>query len=169
MAKPTIVVLMGTMSSGKTFFGERLAKVLGWPFFEADHFHPAANKEKMRAGLPLTDTDRGPWLAAIAAAIKKQSTAEISSLFTCSALKRTYRDVLRVAPLRFIHLYAPPAVLRLRALSREHEYMNPNLVKSQVNILEDPAHEPDVISINTNAPADEVEQKILAALQHPED
>lgn len=156
---------MGTMSSGKTFFGEKVASTLGWEFVEADQFHPAANKEKMRAGIPLTDNDRWPWLDAMAAHIKNLSEQGKSAIVTCSALKKIYREKLRVAPIRFIHLYAPKHVLEKRARDRQHEFMNPNLIQSQLNTLEAPTAEADVISINTDGEASEVEQKIRSALQ----
>lgn len=160
-----IVILMGTMSTGKTFFGEQLAEKLNWPFYEADRFHPASNKEKMRAGIPLTDEDRQPWLEAIAAEIKKVHAENTSAIFTCSALKKKYRDTLRVAPILFIHLYAPKNTLEQRARTRQHEFMNPNLVQAQLTTLEFPGpDETDVTSINTDAPAEQVLEKILAAI-----
>lgn len=172
-----IVILIGTMSSGKTMFGQKLARELRWPFFEADTFHSAANKEKMRAGTPLTDEDRQPWLEAIATEIKKIHAEEKSAIFTCSALKKKYRDTLRGAwstvktpdkgrPLLFIHLYAPKEILHHRAATRQHEYMNPNLIQSQLDTLEFPGpDETDVISINTDASAKEVLQKIISAIR----
>lgn len=172
-----IVILIGTMSTGKTFFGEQLSAKLGWPFFEADRFHPPANKEKMRAGIPLTDEDRQPWLEAIAAEIKKLHAENKSAIFTCSALKKKYRDILRGAfnlaeasgeggPLLFLHLYAPKTTLEHRAATRQHEYMHPNLIQSQLDTLEFPGpDEPDVISINTNNPAEQVLEKIVAVIK----
>lgn len=164
-----IVILMGTMSSGKTFFGQQLTAKLNWPFFEADRFHSIANQEKMRAGTPLIDTDRQPWLAAIAAEIKKLHSENKSAIFTCSALKKKYRDTLRPAGRRgtvlFIHLYAPKNTLEQRAHARQHEYMNPNLIQSQLDTLEFPgSDETDVVSINTDGPAEEVLEKILAVI-----
>lgn len=161
-----IVILIGTMSTGKTFFGEQLAQKLGWPFYEADHFHSIRNKEKMRSGIPLTDEDRQPWLEAIAAEIKKLRAESKSAIFMCSALKKKYRDTLREGgPLLFIHLYAPKNTLEQRAKTRQHEYMNPNLIQSQLTTLEFPGpDEPDVVSINTDAPAEEVLEKILAVI-----
>lgn len=163
-----IVILMGTMSTGKTFFGEQLAQKLNWPFYEADRFHPASNKEKMRAGIPLTDADRQPWLAAIAAEIKKLHTKNKPAIFTCSALKKKYRDTLRVAPVLFIHLHAPKETLEHRARTRQHEYMHPNLIQSQLDTLEFPGpDETDVISINTDDPAEQVLEKILQIIPSP--
>lgn len=164
MKKPTIVVLMGTMSVGKTFFGQQLAEKLGWTFFEADRFHQSAMKEKMRAGVPLTDEDRKPWLADIAQAIKTQFEHGESSIFICSALKKKYRDMLRVAPVRFIHLFAPASVLEHRAKARVHEFMPASLLQSQLTTLEPTDQEPDVVSINTDGPADKVLAEILQAV-----
>lgn len=164
MQKPTIIVLMGTMSSGKTLFGKLLAESLGWEFFEADRFHKSAMKEKMHAGIPLTDADREPWLQDIAAAIKEQSTAGKPSIFICSALKKKYRNLLRVAPLQFIHLYAPKPVLEHRAQTRTHEFMPPSLLQSQLETLEPPDGESDVISVNTDGPAHDILEQLLTII-----
>ena len=90
----TILIVAGVSGSGKTTMGAMLADRLGWPFADADDFHPAANVEKMRAGIPLTDEDRWPWLRAIAAWMDERIALGESAVMTCSALKRSYRDVL---------------------------------------------------------------------------
>ena len=90
----TILIVAGVSGSGKTTMGAMLAGRLGWPFADADDFHPAANVEKMRAGIPLTDEDRWPWLRAIAAWMDERIAAGESAVLGCSALKRSYRDML---------------------------------------------------------------------------
>src|SRR5690348_13138481 len=91
-ATPLVIVLMGVAGSGKSTTGEALSRALGWPFRDADSFHPAANIEKMRRGLPLDDEDRAPWLAAIAAWIDERRARGEPGIVSCSALKRAYRQ-----------------------------------------------------------------------------
>ena len=104
-----IVLLMGVSGAGKTTIGERLAAALHARFQEGDAFHPPANVEKMRRGEPLTDQDRLPWLAAIAAAIGAADQAGENAVFACSALRRSYRDILRAAAARPFHAPDPAA------------------------------------------------------------
>ena len=94
MAHPN-VVFMGVAGSGKSTVGEALAQRLGWGYEDADRFHPESNVAKMSAGQPLTDADRWPWLQSIRAAIEEKQRAGETAVFTCSSLKRSYRDVLR--------------------------------------------------------------------------
>jgi gluconokinase len=136
---PVGVVVMGVSGCGKSSLGAALAAAGGWPFLEGDDFHPAANIARMRAGLPLDDADRAPWLAALAAAIAGHLHAGRSVVASCSALKRAYRDTLRQAgPLRFIYLPVPPDELRRRMRERSH-FMPPALLDSQLATLEEPA------------------------------
>ena len=108
------VVVMGVSATGKTMVGEELAEELGCEFVEGDSLHPQRNIDKMSAGVPLTDEDRWPWLEAIAELVARKHRAGISTVVTCSALKRRYRDVLRdAAPMYFLHLER--AVRRARA------------------------------------------------------
>src|SRR5262249_1867143 len=111
-----IVVLIGVTGSGKTTLGQLLACQLGWPFVEGDDFHPRANVEKMHRGEPLTDADRAPWLRALRARIDELAAAGGSAVVACSALKQAYRDVLADGrpEVVFVHLTAPPAVIRDR-------------------------------------------------------
>src|SRR5262245_52895169 len=93
-AKPLVLVLMGVSGSGKSTTGTRLSKVLGWPFRDADSFHPPANIDKMSRGLPLTDEDRQPWLRAIALWIDERLVSNERGIVSCSALKRAYRRII---------------------------------------------------------------------------
>lgn len=131
------VVVMGVSGTGKTTVATVLAQELDATFAEGDDFHPRANVEKMSAGIPLTDEDRWPWLRDIAAWTQQQAGAGRSTVVTCSALRRAYRDLLRepVPSTFFVHLDAPEDVLLERMLHRQH-YMPPSLLRSQLDTLE---------------------------------
>ena len=157
--------MMGVMSVGKTYLGEQLAQRLGWDYFEGDSAHPDANKEKMRRGEPLNDEDRFGWLNVLATNISAWNTTNHKVVMTCSALKKKYRDQLRVAPVQFIYLHAPKKTLEDRAKNRAHEYMNPKLIVSQLETLEPPKEdEPDVISISSDQLSDKILNKLIRQL-----
>jgi gluconokinase len=128
------IVLMGVSGAGKTVVGTELSLQTGRPFVDGDDLHPAANKEKMRAGVPLTDTDREPWLRTIGARLAEGDGVIVA----CSALKRRYRDLLReCAPdVYFAHLDPGADALRERLAVRHHEYMPAGLLDSQLATLE---------------------------------
>lgn len=132
------LVVMGVSGSGKTTVAQLLAARLGRSFLEADELHPPANVAKMSAGIPLTDADRGPWLRTIRDWMTTQTQAGRSSVLTCSALRVTYRDVLREAQgdVRFIHLTLPPDALAARLASRRGHFMPTSLLTSQLATLE---------------------------------
>lgn len=132
------LVVMGVSGCGKSTIGALLGERLGVPFFDGDDFHPPANKAKMAAGIPLDDDDRAPWLAEIGAALATPSGGAGSGIIACSALKRSYRDLLRsFAPdLVFIHLSGEAATISARLSSRAHEYMPSSLLASQLATLE---------------------------------
>ena len=123
---------MGVAGSGKTTVGRLLAQELGWPFFDADDFHSAANVEKMRRGEPLTDDDRMSWLAALRALVEQQA----SGVLACSALKKAYREQLAGA--RFVYLKANRLLLERRLDERRGHFFNPELLDSQLATLEEP-------------------------------
>jgi gluconokinase len=158
-----VVLLMGVTGSGKTTVGKRLAAELGWTYADADDFHPAANKVKMRAGIPLTDDDRWPWLLALRKVIEQALRDSRGAIVACSALKATYRDVLAggLQPVRFVLLDGDPEVLKARLAQRLHEFMNPALLESQIDTLERP---PDAIVIDIELPVDEQVRRIRRAL-----
>ena len=132
---------MGVAGSGKTTVGRQLAAELGWPYHEADDFHSPANKEKMGRGLPLDDADRAPWLVTIRAAMDECRTAGRSAVFSCSALKESYRRVLLdgAAGVSLVCLSGDREVLLARLQQRPGHYMKPAMLESQLAILEPPA------------------------------
>jgi gluconokinase len=150
---------MGVSGTGKTTVAARLADRFGWTFIEGDSLHPPANIEKMSAGIPLDDDDRRPWLEALASIQAFHHGDGVSTVLTCSALKRGYRDVLRGGvpdgTVFFVHLAAPFEVLRTRMESREH-FMPPSLLQSQFDTLEPlGADEPGTV-LDVSQPLDAV-------------
>jgi gluconokinase len=132
------VVVMGVSGCGKTTVAQGIAEATGMVFAEADQFHSEANVAKMRAGQPLDDLDRWPWLESLAAWMSEQDEQGHSTVIACSALRRAYRDVLRTAPpsVQFVHLAGPPEVVRARLAVREGHYMPASLLDSQLGTLE---------------------------------
>ena len=141
-----LYVMMGVTGSGKSTVGAGLARALEVPFIDGDDLHPRQNVERMAAGIPLTDEDRRPWLLAIAARLREAQGAGRGLVVACSALKRSYRDLLRSgAPdLRFVHLVGSRALLAERMTQRRGHYMPPSLLDSQLNTLEEPSPDEDV-------------------------
>lgn len=139
-----IILLMGVAGAGKTTIGRQLSTALGWPYYEADDFHSPANKEKMSQGTPLNDTDREPWLTAIRAAMDDCRQQGRSAVFSCSALKESYRSVLLAGTnadqVSLVFLSADRAVLLDRMKQREGHYMKPAMLESQLAILEPPSN-----------------------------
>jgi carbohydrate kinase (thermoresistant glucokinase family) len=163
---PMIVILMGVAGAGKTTVGEMLARRLGARFIEGDAFHPAANVAKMRAGTPLSDADRLPWLAAIATEIGRCLDSGMSAVIACSALKRAYRDILvgRRPGVRVVHLQGTPALIQERLDGRRGHYMPPSLLPSQFAALEAPSADEAAIAIDVTGTPEEIVTAILAAL-----
>lgn len=148
-----IIVVMGVQCVGKTYYGQQLAEELGYDFFEGDSEHSAANKAKMNACKPLTDEDRAGWLATLAGHIASWHAEGRSVILTCSALKKEYRDTLRVAPVRFVYLRAPQSDVEARCSARgDHEFMCPGLVDSQFDALEEPTAEEAIVVDSTGPP-----------------
>ena len=163
---PTAVVVMGVSGSGKTTIAELLAERLGWEFTEGDSHHPPANVEKMRAGIPLDDDDRAPWLDRLAGWIAEREDAGRSVVLTCSALKRRYRDRLREGndSVWFVHVDVPEDELARRMAARTGHYMPASLLESQLAALERlGADEPGVTVSGTGDPS-AVTDAVLAAL-----
>lgn len=160
------LVVMGVSGSGKTTVARILADRLGWPFAEADDFHPEANVAKMAAGTPLVDDDRWPWLRTMRDWLTEQAAAGRSTVITCSALKVAYRDVLREAEgrVRFVHLAAAPEVIGGRLEHRSGHFMPPSLLPSQFSTLEPLAEREDGVSVTVDVPPEQVADAALASL-----
>jgi gluconokinase len=135
-----VIVVMGVSGSGKTTVGQLLAQALGAEFAEGDAYHPPANIEKMRRGVPLEDADRWPWLRSLAAQIDRWLAAGTPMVLACSALKQSYRDVLAQGRprMRFVHLEGDKALIRDRLDARRGHYMPASLLDSQIAALEPP-------------------------------
>lgn len=160
-----IAILMGVTASGKSTIAVELVRLTGWRFAEGDDFHSAANKQKMKSGIPLNDADRAPWLAALHEVIVGWIRNGESGVMTCSALKQTYRDALTTGTpegaCRFVLLDAPVDELERRIRARAGHYMNPDLLQSQLDTLEMP-HDALRIAV-TGRPAD-IAKTILSQL-----
>jgi gluconokinase len=160
------VVVMGVSATGKTVVGEELAEELGCEFLEGDSLHPQRNIDKMAAGTPLTDEDRWPWLEAIAELVASKHREGVSTVVTCSALKRRYRDVLRdAAPMFFLHLSAPFGVLEQRMQQRTKHFMPTGLLRSQVDDLEELDDDEAGAVIDVTPPLDEVVEESVNAVR----
>jgi gluconokinase len=166
---PLTLVVMGVSGVGKTTIARALVERTGWVFQEGDDLHPEANRAKMAAGTPLTDDDRWPWLRRIADWIGEQEAAGHGAVVTCSALRRSYRDLLRDGhpSVRFVYLQAADEVLNERITHRHHEYMPPGLLRSQLDTLEPlEVNEPGV-GVETHGTPDDVAARALNALKLP--
>jgi gluconokinase len=158
-----IVVLMGVTGSGKTTVGKVLAKELGWKFLDADDYHPPANIEKMRQGVPLTDEDRKPWLQTLARLIQDARDRGENIVLGCSALKHAYQEYLRhdLDVVHYVCLCGPEEVIQKRLDVRKGHFMNPDLLDSQLEILEPPE---DAIRVDVSGTPEEIAGEIRRRL-----
>ncbi|WP_293853814.1 gluconokinase [uncultured Alsobacter sp.] len=165
-APVSVIVIMGVSSSGKTTTATALSERLGWPFRDADSFHPPANVEKMSRGIPLDDGDRAPWLAAIAAWIQERIARGEHGIVTCSALKRAYRDVIMAGKpgARLVHLVGNRALIGERMARRSNHFMPTSLLDSQFATLEPPGSDEDVLSVEVSVSPARVADGIIAEL-----
>ena len=139
-----LYVMMGVCGSGKSLIGAELARALDVEFVEGDGLHPPENVERMASGIPLTDDDRRGWLLAIAARLREAKRAGVGLVVSCSALKRSYRDLLRSvgdADVRFVHLAGSRALIAERMANRRGHFMPASLLESQLAILEEPSED----------------------------
>ncbi|WP_028661746.1 gluconokinase [Saccharomonospora saliphila] len=162
----TCLVVMGVSGAGKSTVAAELADRLGWPMAEADEFHPAANVEKMTAGIPLTDSDRTPWLSALRDWISDRADDGRDVVVACSALKRSYRDILREASarVRFVHLRGEPDLIGERLAGRSGHFMPPALLDSQFGDLEDLAGDEDGVTVDLGRPPEWIAETALSRL-----
>lgn len=159
-----IVLIMGVSGAGKTTIGRRLADVLGWRFVEGDDLHPAANIDKMRSGHPLTDADRHPWLERLHGTIADQVRMNQPAVIACSVLKATYRAIVEEGCghcLRVVYLKGTTDLFRERLAGRRGHFMRPELLDSQLTILEEPA---DALVIDAALPPDDIILQIRCSL-----
>ncbi|HVL70356.1 MAG TPA: gluconokinase [Beijerinckiaceae bacterium] len=162
-----VVLLMGVSGSGKSTTASLLHERLGWPFRDADSFHPPENIEKMSRGVPLDDADRLPWLHAIAAWIDERLAGGERGIVTCSALKRAYRDILvgGRTGVAVVHLRGDKPLIAGRLAARSDHFMPPALLDSQFAALEAPVPAEGVIEISVAAPPEAVADGIIRALK----
>jgi len=150
-----VIILMGVSGSGKTTIGARLAQSLGWIFLDADGLHPVQNRDQMSRGIALSDADREPWLDAVRQSIERLLSATTSAVLACSALKRSYRRRIVVDPARvkIVYLKGTKELIAARLRERKGHFMNPELLQSQFDTLEEPH---DAIAIDIAASPDAI-------------
>ncbi len=163
----TRVVLMGVSGCGKSTVGETLAAALGWRYLEGDQLHPPANVARMASGFPLTDEDREGWLERIGIELTQAAALRLGMVAACSALKRSYRDLLRAAEpgLRFVHLHGPRELLAERLAARTGHYMPASLLQSQLATLEPPGEDEGALALPIGPPPAALAQAAVAWLQ----
>jgi len=159
------LVFMGVAGSGKTTAARAVQELLGWDFAEGDEFHPQANVDKMAAGRPLVDEDRIPWLESLAAWTRERDEAGTPTLVSCSALKRSYRDLLRTGGERtsFVHLVGDKGLLLERMSTREH-FMPPTLLESQLDTLEPLGEDEAGMTVDVAASPEDIARRVVAEL-----
>jgi carbohydrate kinase (thermoresistant glucokinase family) len=165
-----IIIVMGVSSSGKSTVGAALGRALHAPFLDGDRYHPPANVEKMRAGTPLTDEDRWPWLEALSAALVEAAARKGVAVGACSALRRAYRDFITKKagePVLFVYLDGSREVIGERMARRQHEYMPTSLLDSQFATLEvpDPENE-NVLPVPVTDPVDKIVRTVTSHVGH---
>ncbi len=158
-----IIVVMGITGSGKSTVGAALAYELGVDFVEGDDYHSPENVRRMASGIALTDEDRASWLRVLAARIREAHEAGPGLVVTCSALKRSYRDLLRAAApeLRFVFLKGSRALISERLSERRGHYMPVSLLDSQIETLEEPAADEDAWTYDISEPAQEIVDDVV--------
>jgi gluconokinase len=161
-----IVIVFGVSGAGKTTIGQLLAEELGWRFYEADDFHPQANIDKMRQGVPLTDEDRSPWLERLRELINRCLATGENAILACSALKEAYRRHLRVnADVKLVFLQGNYELIANQLRRRREHFMKPTLLKSQFADLEEPQPGEGAVVIELGRTPAELVQEIKRKLE----
>lgn len=157
---PKFFIVMGVAGSGKSRVGQALAARLGWDFYDADNFHPPENVAKMRRGIPLDDASRVPWLAALHALISTGLADNRPGVLACSALKERYRQQLMEghSDVRLIYLKGSYDLILSRLQARSGHFMKPNMLQSQFETLEEPAH---ALTVDITPIVDEIVETIV--------
>jgi gluconokinase len=155
---PCALIVMGVSGSGKSTIAQKLAQRLGWTYEDGDRFHPASNVAKMSAGHPLTDEDRWPWLQAIANEIDRACKSGEHAVIACSALKRSYRDVLvhGRSDIRIVYLRGTQELIAGRLAQRKGHFMPPGLLASQFKTLEPPGKDENPVTVSIEASVEEI-------------
>jgi gluconokinase len=163
---PCALIVMGVSGSGKSTIAERLAERLGWTFEDGDRFHPASNVAKMSAGHPLTDDDRWPWLQAIADEIDRVCRTGGHAVIACSALKRSYRDVLVHGrdDVRIVYLEGSQALIAARMAARTDHFMPPTLLDSQFATLQPPGVDENPLTVSIDASVETIVDAIVSQM-----
>ena len=156
---------MGVSGSGKSLIGAGFARALGVDFVEGDEYHSAENVERMSRGIPLMDEDRARWLRSLAARIREAKKAGSGLVISCSALKRSYRDILRAdaAELRFVYLKGERELIAQRLAGRRGHFMPPSLLESQFTTLEEPQPDEDAWVCDITRPAQDIVITLVAS------
>ena len=159
-----IVIVMGVTGAGKTTIGRALATALGWEFHDGDDLHSEASKLKMHRGIALDDADRAPWLAAIRQLIEAMLSQGRDGVVACSALKQSYRDEIVVDPnaVKIVYLKGSKEMIAERLRNRGAHFMDPDLLQSQFDTLEEPR---DAIVVDIAAAPEAIVNEIVAALE----
>jgi gluconokinase len=164
-----IMIVMGVSSSGKSVTGAAIARRLHANFLDGDDFHPSQNKQKMRAGVALTDEDRWPWLATVARELREAAERKGVAVGACSALKRRYREYLTEQagePVLFVFLDGTQELIASRMAARHHEYMPTSLLASQFATLERPGPDENVLVTPITISVEEIADRVVKAVPH---
>jgi len=162
--KTRFFIVMGVSGCGKTSVGQALARFFGWDFYDADDFHPPENVAKMANGIPLDDSNRAPWLASLHDMILSNLTADKPGVLACSALKESYRQQLKNGNdgVRIVYLKGSYDLIWSRMEKRTDHYMQPHMLKSQFDALEEPTN---ALTIDISMSLDDIVQEILRHTQ----
>jgi gluconokinase len=161
-----VVVILGVSSAGKTTIGQLLAQKLGWHFYEGDDFHSPSNIKKMRRGVPLTEEDRRPWLGRLRELIEQCLSNHENAVLACSALKLKYRDRLRVSnEVKFVFLRGAFSLIANQQRTRSGHFMNPGLLQSQFDALEEPQPDENVLTVELGRSPSEIVSELEQRLK----